>query len=152
MHNLSPLYFINTYIHHCKYSKGSAGVCSAGGPHLAHTDMHVCMHAPHFIFSCLLDPTMILLLRLSQVSRKRVWGLLWRTLCTHTSKWVWHTEPILITSKFLRKDIIRSLLSEIMKGWDTVSTPVKHGVWLHWGGQLCEWLLALTSQPSKKAN
>lgn len=63
---------MNAYIDHCKYSKGSAGVCGAGGPHAALTDVHVCMHTPHLIFSYLLDPRVILLLRLSHVSRRQV--------------------------------------------------------------------------------
>ena len=62
---------MNAYIDHCKYNKGIAGVYSAVGPHAARTDVHVCMHTPHFIFSYLLDPTMILLLGLSQVSRRQ---------------------------------------------------------------------------------
>lgn len=43
------------------------------------------------------------------------------------------------------KDIIKSSLSEITKGWDI---PGKHGTRLHQGGQLCVWLLALASQSS----
>lgn len=61
---------MNAYIEYCKYSKGSAGVGCAGGPHAAHIDALVCTHPPHFIFSYLLDHTMIPLLRLSQVSHR----------------------------------------------------------------------------------
>lgn len=64
--------------------------------------MCACTHLTLFSPACWI-PQWFFYWDLSQVSRKRVWGLLWRTLCTRTSKWVWHTEPILITSKFLRK-------------------------------------------------
>lgn len=61
-------------------------------------------------------------------------------------------HPSLSPLSYSEKDIIKSSLSEITKGRDTVSTPRKHGVWLHQGRQPSELLLALASQPSKKAD
>lgn len=92
MYNLSSFYFLSAYINHWKYSKGSASVCSAGGPHAAHTGMHVYTHTPHFIVIYLLDLTMILLLRLRFLSGKCEASS--RELCVHILL-------ILITCKFL---------------------------------------------------
>lgn len=64
-------------------------------------------------------------------------------LCVHTLlKGCGTPHPSSSPLSSSEKYIIKSLLPEIMKGWDAVSTPGKHGVWLRWGGQLCEQLVS----------
>lgn len=41
---------MNSNMGHCRHSEGSAGVCSAGGPHAAHTDVHGA-RTPRALFS-----------------------------------------------------------------------------------------------------
>jgi len=101
-------------------------VYSADGPCAAHTDAHVCTHTPHFIFSYLLDPTTILLLRLSGLSQASVRPPVKKFVCTLVDKYGTQ-NPSLSPVSASEKDIIKSLLSEITKGWDTVSAPGKHG-------------------------
>lgn len=59
---------MNSNMGHCRHSEGSAGVCSAGGPHAAHTDVHGARAPPVLYF---LLPAVILLLRPSQVSHRQ---------------------------------------------------------------------------------